>query len=386
MMLCRPRFSLEKMEGYSVETIPEADIIVNANETNWNLPASIVEEVQRTVSKFAFNRYPPMHEEDLSEALARDLRVGANNIILGNGSSELLEKACYAFGGMGHKIAIPYPSFSMYGEYVQLADSKALQYPLTLEGYIDANALIAFCHKHKPDLLIICNPNNPTGNFNSLQVMEQILARVECPVIMDEAYMEFAQGEFGSSNLSTLSLLGKYNNFMVFRTFSKAFGLASLRIGYGTGAPQLLEIMQKVLLPYHVNGLTLQIAQIVYANKKEFGSRIKLMQRERTKLAQACLDLGCRVFPSETNFLLVQLQGELAFALATRAIKEGFKRAASNEATAGSYVFKQLLQHKIMVRDFSNHPALPGALRITLGRPEENVQLISALTNICQEG
>ena len=137
--------------------------------------------------------------------------------------------------------------------------------PLTSEGFVDADAVIAFCAKEQPSLLIVCNPNNPTGNYNSLAAMEKIIANVACPVIMDEAYMEFADGkELPPNDMrplnkiwlvagSTLSLLGKYSNFMVFRTFSKAYGLAGMRCGYAVGALGLVRQLGKALLPYHVN-------------------------------------------------------------------------------------------------------------------------------------
>ena len=115
-----PRFSLNRLEEYKVETVPDADIVVNANETNWPLAKSLVAKFKSQIDNFAFNRYPPMHAESICKVLAQGLKVEADKIIIGNGSSELLEKACYAFGGFGKKIAFPYPSFSMYETYALL--------------------------------------------------------------------------------------------------------------------------------------------------------------------------------------------------------------------------------------------------------------------------
>ena len=122
-------------------------------------------EIAEAAKEFAFNRYPPMKAEKLCQLIAADFGLPEINVQVGNGSSELLQMACYAFGGSGRKIAFPYPSFSMYGVYTKLSDSKPLPYTLNEDGYIDAETVIAFCRLEKPALLIVCNPNNPTGNY-----------------------------------------------------------------------------------------------------------------------------------------------------------------------------------------------------------------------------
>ena len=177
------RQSIEAMEEYAVESVA-ADIIVNANESNYPLPQEIAEKITQRTARFPFNRYPPIKSENLCEVIAKELDVDIDCVKIGNGSSELLEKACYVFGGPGKKIAVPWPSFSMYGEYAALSDSEEVRYPLTAEGFVDADSVISFCKEQQPSLLIVCNPNNPTGNYNSLAAMEKILANVDCPVIM----------------------------------------------------------------------------------------------------------------------------------------------------------------------------------------------------------
>jgi histidinol-phosphate aminotransferase len=383
MLKFKPRSGLEQIEEYKVATVPDADIIVNANETNWPLAPSAVNKIKEQLDNFAFNRYPPMHAESMCQILAQGLRVDPDTVILGNGSSELLEKACYAFGGVGRKIAFPYPSFSMYQEYAQLADSIPAPYPLTKDGYVDGEAVIEFCRKEKPALLIICNPNNPTGNYTPLAVMEKILANVECPVIMDEAYMEFVDPEDKLGRLSTLSLLNEYDNFLCFRTFSKAYGLAGLRVGYGTGSPVLIKVMQKVLLPYHVNAFSLLAAQIVYQEPELLKSRVSMIIDERNKMNKALTELGFRLYPSSTNFIMFLPSEELAFSLAKYGIRQGYKLEGGNEVMAGAVVFSQLLGAKILVRDFTRHPALPGAIRLSLGTADENEKIAALLKEIC---
>lgn len=137
------RQSIEAIEEYAVESVA-ADIIVNANESNYPLPQEIAEKITQRTARFPFNRYPPIKAENLCEVIAKELDVDIDCVKIGNGSSELLEKACYVFGGPGKKIAVPWPSFSMYGEYAALSDSEEVRYPLTAEGFVDADSVIAF--------------------------------------------------------------------------------------------------------------------------------------------------------------------------------------------------------------------------------------------------
>ena len=389
------RQSIEAMEEYAVESVA-ADIIVNANESNYPLPQEIAEKITQRTARFPFNRYPPIKSENLCEVIAKELDVDIDCVKIGNGSSELLEKACYVFGGPGKKIAVPWPSFSMYGEYAALSDSEEVRYPLTAEGFVDADSVIAFCKEQQPSLLIVCNPNNPTGNYNSLAAMEKILANVDCPVIMDEAYMEFADGkELAPNDLrpmhklwlvagSTLSLVGRYSNLMVFRTFSKAYGLAGLRCGYAVGALGLVRQLGKALLPYHVNAFTLMAAKTVYENKELYKERIKTIREERDKFAACLKTLGFKVWPTATNFVTFRAEGELMQQFA-KAYAAKFTERLPEQAAGGKLIFKYLLANSILVRDFSTHSLLQGCLRITIGLPEENKQIIAKITELCAE-
>lgn len=389
------RQSIEAMEEYAVESVA-ADIIVNANESNYPLPQEIAEKITQRTARFPFNRYPPIKSENLCEVIAKELDVDIDCVKIGNGSSELLEKACYVFGGPGKKIAVPWPSFSMYGEYAALSDGEEVRYPLTAEGFVDADSVMAFCKEQQPSLLIVCNPNNPTGNYNSLAAMEKILANVDCPVIMDEAYMEFADGkELAPNDLrpmhklwlvagSTLSLVGRYSNLMVFRTFSKAYGLAGLRCGYAVGALGLVRQLGKALLPYHVNAFTLMAAKTVYENKELYKERIKTIREERDKFADCLKALGFKVWPTATNFVTFRAEGEMMQQFA-KAYAAKFSEKLSEQAAGGKLIFKYLLANSILVRDFSTHPVLQGCLRITIGLPEENKQIIAKITELCAE-
>ncbi|MCQ2372850.1 MAG: aminotransferase class I/II-fold pyridoxal phosphate-dependent enzyme [Phascolarctobacterium sp.] len=386
------RQSIADMEEYSVEIV-EADIIVNANESNYPIPEEIGDKISALVKGFPFNRYPPMKSENLGEAIAKEFDVDPSAVVVSNGSSELLEKVCYTFGGAGKKIAVPWPSFSMYLEYAELADSIPVKYPLTADGYVDPDVVIEMCKKEKPALLIICNPNNPTGNYNELADMEKIIANVDCPVVMDEAYMEFADGKGVDPNDmrpldklwlvagSTLSLLRKYSNFMVFKTFSKCYGLAGLRCGYGIGSVGLMRQLSKSVLPYTVNALTLLAAKIVFENKALYRPRTKLIRAERDNMAQELKDLGFYVYDTATNFVCFRAQGELKDKLAA-AYRKNYSDRLPDLVASGKMMFKYFMANSILTRDFTGHPVLTGCLRVTVGTPEENVIIMAKLKEL----
>jgi len=389
------RKGLDRLEEYEVETV-DADIVVNANENNYDTLPVVRQEILERTQDFLFNRYPPMKAESLAKLIAEDLDIDSANVRVGNGSSELLQMACYAFGGAGRKIAVPYPSFSMYGVYAQMSDSDVLQFPLDTEGYVDPESLIALCRKEKPSLLIICNPNNPTGNYNPLDVIEKVIANVECPVIVDEAYMEFAKGS-GVDPMdmrpleklklvagSALALTGKYSNFMVFRTFSKAYGLAGMRVGYGVGSALLMRILGKALLPYHVNGYSLMAAEVVYRHRADYRERIAEMIEQRDLICRELAAIGMRVWPTATNFVCFRPAGELAEMLGAAYDKKYGVNNLSLKAKAGKYIFKGLLGERILIRDFTEHKTLTGCMRISVGRPEENVKVVGKIKELCR--
>ena len=390
------RSSLAGLEEYEVETI-EAKIIVNANESNYPVPAPVQAELEEKTKGFAFNRYPPIKCETLSALIAETLGVDIDKVRIGNGSSELLQMACYAFGGTGRKIAVPYPSFSMYGVYAQMSDSEVLRYPLNVEGFLDAEAVIAFCKENQPNLLILNNPNNPTGNYNPLPVIEQIIANVECPIIVDEAYMEFARGEgvdprdlrpLSQLKLvagSALALLNKYNNFLVYKTFSKAYSLAGMRVGYSVGSIALSRILGKTLLPYHVNAYSLMAAEACYKNRDAFRKQIEEIRSQRELMIAEFKELGMKVWPTETNFICYSPEGKLQELLA-KAYDEKFGYSNLSQATrAGKMIFKAMLAEKILLRDFTEHPVLQGCIRQTVGLPEENAVVMNRIKNLCRE-
>lgn len=334
---------------------PEYDVVerpwrikVNANECNMNLPPLVEERVMARLSHVAFNRYPNEEEELLRENIANNFSLTKNNILLGGGSSEIIEKLFVAFGGDDKKIVYPAPSFSMYHIYANAAEAEGVEFPLNDDYTFDADKFIDTVKREKASLAVLCNPNNPTGGAVDVRTVEKILQNIDCPFLVDEAYMEF-YGE------SATGLLKKYKQLLIARTFSKAYGLAAARVGYLLGDEKIINMVKRVYMPYHMNVLSLVAADIVYQMKSEYEPRVAMMIAERKRMAGELEKIeGVQVYPSETNFLLIKA-------------KDG---VGLNEA---------FIRRNIGVRSFGNARYLDNCLRISMGLREENDEVLNVI-------
>ncbi|MDR3348795.1 MAG: histidinol-phosphate transaminase [Acidaminococcales bacterium] len=332
---------------------PQADgLLLNANENSWPLPESLVGALREKIKTLSFNRYPEIDAAALREELSSDAGVGAANVRVGNGSSELLCAACFAFGGARRKIAYLHPSFSMYKTYAALSGGIDLPFALEDDFSLDFDRLRFFLRKERPAVMIICNPNNPTGNLYPAAELKRTAESAGCPVLVDEAYMEFAP-----EGSSLLPCLNEYKNIAVSRTFSKAYGLAGLRVGYmASGDARIIQALGKALLPYNVNVLSLALARAVYAQKELYAQIARAIAKERGRVYERLCSLGLKVCPSAANFL--------------------FFRAGGPDETA--VLAKNIAGRRVFVRDFSGNPALAG-LRMTIGTYEENEKALAAI-------
>ncbi|HWQ61971.1 MAG TPA: histidinol-phosphate transaminase, partial [Negativicutes bacterium] len=273
---------------------------------------------------------------------------GTENVAVGNGSSEVLAALCRVFGGAGRKTVFPSPSFSMYPIYCRLADSQPVPVELDAGFVVDPQKVLAAARREQAGMILLCNPNNPTGGLMAPADVERIVAGADCPVVVDEAYGDFA-------GQTALGLLGKYPNLVIARTFSKAYGLASARVGYILAGREIIDLVAKVLLPYHVNAFSLAAAATVWELRAEFAPSVARTIAERTRLTAALKELpAVEVFPSAANFVLV--------------------RSGRAKDLAG-----YLGARGIGVRDFSASPALAGCLRVTVGTAAENDAFLVAV-------
>ena len=329
-------------------------IKVNANESTMNLPPLVEERVLNRLGYVAFNRYPNEEYDMLVEQIARNFLVAKNQVLLGGGSSEIIEKVFYAFGGAGKKVVYPQPSFSMYKIYAKAAESEGVPFDLDKNFDLDVDAFIKKVRAVNADLAVVCNPNNPTGNALTVAQIEEIAKNIDCAFLLDEAYVEF----YGHS---AFGLIKKYPNLIVARTFSKAYGLAAARVGYMLAQEDVTRMINKAFMPYHMNVLSLAAADIVYQMRDEFVPRIQMTIAERQRIFEQLKKLrGVEVFPSQTNFILIRLE----------------RSAALNE---------YLESLDIGIRFFSpNAAGLKNCLRISIGTRIENDEVFAAIKNFVE--
>lgn len=347
------RKDLEKMPSYD-GTEKDYQIKVNANESTLSLPPLVEERVLNRLGCIAFNRYPNEEYDLLVEQIARNFSVAKSQILLGGGSSEIIEKIFFAFGGAGKKVVYPQPSFSMYKIYARAAESESFPFDLDEKFNLNVDKFIKKVRDVRADLAVVCNPNNPTGNALTVAQIEEIAKNIDCAFLLDEAYVEF----YGRS---AFGLIEKYPNLIVARTFSKAYGMAAARVGYMLAAEGVTKMINKAFMPYHMNTLSLAAADIVYQMRDEFVPRIQMTVAERQRMFERLKVLReVEVFPSETNFLLIRYE----------------KAAALQE---------YLENLDIGVRYFSpTAPGLKNCLRISMGTRMENDEVFSAIKNFVE--
>ena len=329
---------------------------VNANESTLSLPPVVEERVMNRLALLALNRYPNEEYYSLVNQIAKNFSVDPAQVLLGGGSSEIIEKVFHAFGGTGRKIVYPQPSFSMYKIYAKAAEADGVPFDLSRRFDLDVDAFIEKIRSVDASLAVVCNPNNPTGNALTPEQVEKIAASIDCPFLLDEAYVEF----YGRS---AVALVAQYPNLIVARTFSKAYGLAGARVGYMIAQAEVTRMINKTFMPYHLNVLSLAVADIVWQMREEFIPRMKMIidERERMKTRLKAIS-GIKVFPSEANFLLIRL--------------------------ARAEELKDYLESLgIGVRYFSPTAfGLKNCLRISIGTRDENNEVFAAIENFMEVG
>jgi len=333
---------------YGAPQLPDG-IQLNVNENSFGVPAEVQSEISAEISKTLANlhRYPDRDFLQLREMLANYVpgNVSKEQIWAANGSNEILQQFHQAFGGPG-RLALSFgPTYSMYPVIAKATLTEYSELPRQ-EGYeLSADYVSDAIKKHRPAIVILCNPNNPTGTSISQEVIQAAYESTDGMVVVDEAYAEF------SSESSAISLLENRPRLVISRTMSKAFAFAGVRLGYMVSDPAVVDAMRLVRLPYHLSSLTQAASIAAIRNSELMLSNVKEISRERERVASGLRTLGLSVLPSESNFLLV----------------EGF--------TDPRAVFDYLLQRGLIIRKTT----IPGALRITIGTPDENDRLMDLM-------
>ena len=335
--------------------VPDASgyIKLDAMENPYQLPEQLRAELGARLADAVLNRYPVPTYATLKQKICATLGVPAGfDVILGNGSDEIITILATAVARSDRRAVImaPVPAFVMFARTAQVVGCDFVGVPLKADFSLDREAMLAAIAEHKPALVFLAYPNNPTGNLFDAADMEAIIEALGDTgiAVVDEAYEPFAQSSF-------MSRLPEYPNLVVMRTLSK-LGLAGIRLGYMSAAPALLEQFDKVRPPYNVNVLTQVAAEFALGHLDVLNAQADALNKERTALSNALAALpGVTVYPSRANFLLVRVPD-------------------ADGACA------KLLADKIMIKNMSKmHGLLANCIRVTVSTPEENTAFLDAL-------
>lgn len=330
----------------------EAEIKLNQNENPFDFPEDLKEEVFRRFKAREWSRYPDFVPDSMRQRLAEFSGWHKDGVLVGNGSNELLQATLMVLVDRGTPVAIPSPTFTVYALISSVLGAEVIRIPLNPDMTYNVDALISDSEKAGAGVLIINTPNNPTGSVLKENDLKRILEEFSGHVLLDEAYYEF----WGYSGLE---LLREYPRLIITRTFSKAMGMAGLRVGYLLAHEDLVTQISKAKLPYNINQFSLTAAEVAVENSGRFRSAIEEVLKEKGRLyGELGAIEGIRVYPSEANFFLVEVPLDP---------KE---------------VFEELYRQGILIRDVSSYPMLSRCLRISVGTREENDRLLSALRTV----
>jgi len=331
--------------------VPSADgmIKLDAMENPYRLPEPLREEVGRLVSTLPINRYPDPGAPELKARLRATFGIPeASGLMIGNGSDEIIQIVAHALARPGAALAAPEPSFAMYRMNAVIARMRYVGVPLSRDFSLDPARFLAAIEEHRPAVIFLAYPNNPTGNLFPEDEVERIIDAAPGLVVLDEAYHVFAGKTF-------MGELGRFANLMVMRTVSK-LGLAGVRLGYAAARPEWIRELDKVRSPYNVSVLTQFVVDRVLAHIGVLHGQAERIKAEREAMFERLRELrGVEAFPSDANFILVRVP----------------------DADA---VDARLKARRILVRNFhGSHPLLANCLRLTVGTPGENELALAAL-------
>jgi histidinol-phosphate aminotransferase len=353
----QPRDDLHALEGYHSAQV-EVPVRLNANESPYPPPAEFVAEWLAALEDARYNRYPDRDAAELRAALADHLGQPAARIFPANGSNEVLQTILLTYGGRGRRAVLFEPTYALHAHIARITATEVVEGQRDESMAIDLGSAAVLIARHRPSIVFVCSPNNPTGTVETREVVTELLglaARHSALLVVDEAYGEFAAW-------SALELVSDAAPLVVVRTYSKVWSLAAVRLGFGVGPEWLVAELDKVVLPYHLSAPTQLAGRLALAHRSDMERRVASLVEDRGRLFAALSDLeGVTVFPSGANFLLFRVRGD------------------------GRAVWKALLSRGVLVRDFSRWPRLDECLRVTVGTPAENDTFLAALRDALEE-
>jgi histidinol-phosphate aminotransferase len=349
--LPEPRADLVLRPGYHSAQV-DVEVRLNTNESPYPPPAAWLEAFTRQLAAIEWNRYPDRGATALRAAIADLHGVRTEQVFCANGSNEVLQSICLAYGGPGRRAATFEPTYALHAHICHLTGTAVTEAPRRPDFSLDPDVVADVLAGERPSITFLCSPNNPTGTADDPATLRAVLAAAPGLVVVDEAYGQFA-------DWSAVDLVDDDIPLVVTRTFSKTWSLAALRLGYLIGPAPVVAALDRVSLPYHLDAAKQLAGLLAVGYRGEMADRVATLVRERRRLLVALGSLPVTTWPSQANFILFRPEGH-----------------------DGAKVWQGLLDRSVLVRDTSSWPGLEGCLRVTVGTPEENTRFLAALTEV----
>ena len=337
---------------YHVEYQP--GVKLNQNESPWDVPLELKVQITERLIKTDWNRYPVDDDyKQIKETLAREHGVLPNQVVLSNGSNTIIQALVNIISPTS-KIILLDPSFSVYELQANLHGNKVIKVPLSEDFELLTEKTISTIKKERPGLVMIANPNSPTGTLFDKKSLYRIIQTANCPVVIDEAYFYFTAE-------TVMEWMSEFDNLIILRSLSKAMALAGVRFGYAITHYEIAHNIEKFLIPYRMSRITCITVEEILKNPTYVTEYTQNIVKERGRLFSKLQTIeGVRVFPSEAIYLLLKIENASAIA-------------------------QKLMEENVLVRNIDNGTTLKDCLRVTVGTPDENDTFLMTLKKVKNE-
>jgi histidinol-phosphate aminotransferase len=345
------RDSIKKLNPPSYRTLPPEIIRMNDN-SNLFMSNPMAEKVADEFDFDMLSQYPSIFSDDLRAAIGKKYKIDPSQVIVGNGSDEMIDLAVKAYVNPKDRVAIPVPTFEMYSMYAKISGAQIIECPLRKKTFqLDVDLILS----SDPKMVFLSSPNNPTGNSFKKQDIMRIVEESDAVVVLDEAYCDFSDGA------SCLEHSKKLGNLLVLKTLSKAYALPGLRVGFCIGSKDLIGPMAAANAPFRLNRFSEKVAIEAIADDEFVRKVAEMAREEREWVSSELKKIGATVYPSETNFLLFR------------------------PSVPVKKLIQELLKEGIAIRDCSNQPMLENCARVTFGRREINKKFIGSTKKVMED-
>jgi len=344
------RERVKSLKPYQVENF-DCKIKLHANESPFPPSREIASLLKEYADELQLNRYPDPDCKKLKSAISKRLDIPAGNLVVGNGSDELIQFILQVFCEPGDTITFPDPTFAMYAIIAQGMGVNSAGYPLDEKWDFEAGPFLEFLEEHGAKVVFFSFPNNPTGNCFSAKAIKSVIENFNGIVVVDEAYYDFSSQTF-------IDKMPENNNLIILKSLSK-IGMAGLRVGYGIADPEIIEQFNKVRLPYNSNSISQILSEKLLSDFPEAQKQIDVIKDERERMLKRMSEIETiTAYPSDSNFILFRARND------------------------SEKLFRQLADNGILIRNLAGHPRLANYLRVTIGKKEDNDQFLEQVRNL----